>query len=466
MKRLTRIGLAVGVAAVALVPLYGDIRVTPVTHSEWARLLLRGLGLDEMVRQSATASQVFSVLSWKESLAYPAELYVRGDGVTVREGRVIATGDIGGDVSYPIAIVRRGDYKVRLRLKGDPQRPVLAEITAENESSPLRVFQITPATIEGWIEGGTVHLDPGAYTTSVIMPPQTELEFVELAPPCLNPIEPYGGWQATALALNEDVAVTAIKALDREWDLPPAAAPIEVRGASFQAVGNQVTEASAGETLEDMSWLKAGPGGLHAVVFVNVPEDGLYTVSVFGIEGGGQSWLADSCGKAVVCPTEAPRDTWVPKWQTLMTSEFVAGPHFFAVTLAEGAAISLFRLERKKTNPQDYIDAMARICQEPGPAGEPITRAQAVEAMECVRRRFLEAMDAFCGDIPVNLGTVMASGQGAPGPGGPLGPGGPIGPGGPGTGPGAGPGTGPPTLGTGSLPPDVLPQPPGSPTLP
>ena len=43
----------------------------------------------------------------------------------------------------------------------------------------------------------------------------TRLDYIEFAPPCLSPIEPYGGWQATALALNEDVAVTVIQALDR-----------------------------------------------------------------------------------------------------------------------------------------------------------------------------------------------------------------------------------------------------------
>jgi hypothetical protein len=218
-----------------------------------------------------------------------------------------------------------------------------------------------------------------------------------------------------------------------------------------------------------MTWLRAGPNGLHAVAFVNVPEAGLYTVSVFGIEGNGQSWLADSCGKAVVCPTDEPPDVWVPRWQVLMTSEFAAGPHFFAVTMAEGAALSLFRMERKKDNPQDYIDAMGRICEEPGPVGETVTRDKAIEAMECVRRRYLEDMDAFCGDIGTTLGTVMASGTGGPGgpvtPGIPGGPGVPGGPGGPGATP-PDPGTGPPTLGPGPLPPDVQPQPPASPVLP
>jgi hypothetical protein len=54
-----------------------------------------------------------------------------------------------------------------------------------------------------WIDAGATHLDPGAYTASVLLPRGTTLEHVEVAPPCVMPIEPPGGWKAPAVLLSE-----------------------------------------------------------------------------------------------------------------------------------------------------------------------------------------------------------------------------------------------------------------------
>ena len=73
------------------------------------------------------------------------------------------------------------------------------------------------------MSAGTAHLDPGAYAAQFLLPPGATLSQVELAPPCVNPIEPAGGWQAEAVTTAEDLAVTALKAIDVESELPPAA---------------------------------------------------------------------------------------------------------------------------------------------------------------------------------------------------------------------------------------------------
>src|SRR5205807_704781 len=153
LKRVKLGALIAVVAAAALLPLYGDPRNAPVTHAEWARMLLRGLKMEEAARQATTASQAFAILSWKGSLSLRAD----------------------------------------------------------------RAAQM------GWVDAGRVHLDPGAYTASVLLPRGTALEHVEVAPPCLSPIEPPGGWKAADVLLSEDAAVTIVQALDRESELPPAA---------------------------------------------------------------------------------------------------------------------------------------------------------------------------------------------------------------------------------------------------
>src|SRR6267142_1939112 len=87
-KWLKALGLAavVTVAAV-MVPLYGDTRSSSVEHGEWARMLLRGLDMERTVKPASPDAQLFSVLSWKNSLAFHADAYLRGDHAARRERR-------------------------------------------------------------------------------------------------------------------------------------------------------------------------------------------------------------------------------------------------------------------------------------------------------------------------------------------------------------------------------------------
>lgn len=410
-----------GVAAAAFLPLYGDPRPAPVSQAEWARMVLRAIDLLEATeRAGEEASRVFQVLSWKGSLLYPAHRYLRSAGIEViREGearRVRATAEVG-EVAYPVAIVRGGDYRLRLRMAGSPQSPAEAEIAPAGETTPLKTFQVVPASAAGWADAGGLHLDRGAYTVAVLLPRGAVLDYLELAPPCLNPIEPHGGWRATAIASTEDVAVTVLQALDLEHELPPAAASLERAGADFLVEGRPVP-ARAGGGLEALE-LKAGSQGLRAVGLVEVPERGVYTLSVFGDRGSGQSWLADACRKAVLCP--APETSIGPSWQPVMTGEFAAGRHSFAVTLTAGAGVGRMRIERKKSSASDYVATLRRLGFDPGPDGY-VTRSKAVDAMRFIERRMAIAVSARCGEIvtpgaPTSATTLVAQSQ-APGQGG------------------------------------------------
>jgi hypothetical protein len=407
----------------ALVPLYGDPRRAAVTHPEWARMLLRALQMDDAVQYAASASQAFSVLSWKNTLSFPADRYLRGAGVKIVEEdgeRRVAAAEAEGEVAYPLTVLRGGDYRLRVHMRGNPAAPATAEIFELGEKAPVRTFSLVPASLTGWVDGGVTHLDRGPHTTVLRLPAGTAVERLEVAPPCVDAIEPVGGWRADAITLAEDVAVTSVKALDREAELPPAATPIEVGAGSFTPESNAVSLAATGPAagLEGL-WLRAGAGGQRAVVFIELPDPGLYTISVFGSEGAGQSWLADACRKAVVCKPADPVAAQEPQWKVLMTAPFSAGRHFFTVVLREGAAVQRLRAERKKETPEDYVAALRRIGFDVGPSG-PIPRAKAVDAMRFLQRRAKELMSPVCGDVVVPqtlvAGTVGLE-QGAPVPG-------------------------------------------------
>ena len=444
------------VAAAALVPLFGDPRQTPVTHPLWARMLLRSLEMTDAVRASAQASQVFSALAPRDSLAYSADRFLHAEGAALQgEGSsaVLSAGATPAEVSFAVPIARPGDYHLRARLSDPSGAPCTAELRPLSGGEPLKSFTLLPAAATAWVSAGSAHLDPGGYAAEFLLPPGATLSQVELAPPCVNPIEPAGGWQPEAVTTVEDVAVTAIKAIDVESELPPAASPIELGGDSFRVEAPQAAlEARAlSAGLEGLT-LRAGKGGLLAVVSFEVPEGGLYHQSAFTTPGSGQRFLVDGCRKAVVCPSSGSG------WRPIMSQSFSAGRHTLQLTLGEGAALERVRLERKKATPADYVATLRRLGFDPGPQGA-VARAKALDAMRFVRaqRRSLQA--SLCGDRlqieePAGLPAQIA-GSGTTTPGGP--------------GPGGG-GEVPPSLPQPlplPIPPPLLPpQPPSSPTTP
>jgi hypothetical protein len=462
-NKLKGLALVTVVGVGALLPLYGDPRSTSVSHPEWARMILRSLDLIDSGVVTDQASQIFAVLSWKNSLSYRADRYAKATGVEADRaaGAPWVRSEAGvGTLAYPVAVTRGGDYRLRLRLAGPTDTPAEADVAVRGEDKPLKTFSVAPSTSPGWVDAGRVHLDPGAYTASVLLPPGTALQYVELAPPCLNPIEPLSGWQARAVTTNADLAVTALKALDLENELPPIEPRMELTGSQLVAEQAHPVPAAAG-TGPESQWLKAGPDGVRAVALANLPEPGLYSLSVFGRAGSGQSWTADACRKAVVCPE--PEAAGAARWRPVMTGRFTAGPHAFAVSLARDAVIERVRLERHRETAEDYVATLRRLGLDPGPDG-PVSRDIAVDAMDFIRsKRGLQlGSNPFCGDVAVK--GVLVAGAGTPGsstPGGPEGGGGGTSPSGP-SGPPGNTGNPPPPL----SPPVVPPQEVASPIRP
>ena len=397
-SRLTTLALAAVVAAAALVPLFGDPRQTPVTHPLWARMLLRALDMTDAVRTSAQASQVFSTLSWRDSLSYPAERYLQAQGAVVRDEagqRIVTAGAVPAEVSYAIAVVQPGDYQVRARVSGPSAQPATAEVLPLAGGAAVKAFTFVPGPQQlGWVLGGSVHLDPGSYKAQFLIPPGCSLAQVEVAPPCVNPIEPPGGWHPTAVTTTHDLAVTALKALDAENELAPAAEPVEKTGDDFQVEWPEelAVQRAAATTAGDLSVtrLQAGAGGLRAIVTIDAPEPGLYSFEALVTPGAGQRWLLDGCRKAIVCPGAASG------WRPVLAQVLAKGRHLLVVTLADGASLDRLRVERKKDAASDYVAALRRLGFDAGAEG-PVSRATALDAARFVREKRRDRL-AACGD--------------------------------------------------------------------
>jgi hypothetical protein len=188
-------------------------------------------------------------------------------------------------------------------------------------------------------------------------------------------------------------------------------------------------------------------------VFLDLPESGLYAVSVLAATGGGIRFTADACRKSVLCPE--PAGTQEARWRQVFSGQFAGGRHFLTLNLGRGAAVQRIRVERKREASLDYIATLRRLGLDLGEE-RPISRAQAVEAMRFIRaRRGLQELE-LCQDVIDREPTLVAvTGAGQPVV--------PPGPGGPGTGPGPGPGVDPIDPLT---PPVIPPQDIASPTVP
>jgi hypothetical protein len=404
------------VAAGVIASLFGDPRVTPVTHPLWARMLLRALDMNEAVKTGGEASTLFAMLCGRDSRVFSADGYVRMDGLLKSsEGAVPRLSAVGetGEVAFALAIVQGGDYRLRARLAGDPARRVSAEITPARGAPAVGTFSLVPAKEPSWLFAGTAHLDPGTYTASLLLPAGTSLEYVEVAPPCVNAVEPMGGWRPAAITTGEDVAVTALKALDLEDALAPADTPIERSAADFEREDGTL---AAAHGLERAA-LKADRSGLRALLAVELPEAGLYTLTSFGASGGGQRWRADGCRKAVLCPGSTTG------WRSVMTQHFSAGRHTFSVVLADGAEVERVRIERKKETPLDYTAALRRLGFDSG-EGQ-VSRQTALGAAQFVGRLRGDLQRRSCGDVseplpPAQLSSpTVAAAAGAAAPVGP-----------------------------------------------
>lgn len=392
-KNALRVAIAGALAAgiAALYPLYGDPRVSAVSHPEWARMMLRGLELD--TPGTGKASVAFAALSWHTSLAFKGDEYERADALQViaEPPDAVRAESVVGTAAYPVTVVRAGDYSVRVRMMGRPDAPASAELASRGATSPLATFTFRPTAQLGWIEGGRVHLDAGSYLASVLLPSGTAMDRLEVVPPCVTSIEPPQGWQTPKIASTTDVAVTILKAVDKESELAPAGSSIELPGSAIQRYMPALMSVAAGGSFA------GGTSGVEGLLTVDVPEAGLYTVYVQGEIGGGQRWLADGCRKQLLCgasrPTKA-QDQWFP----VMTSDLSAGHHAVSVRLGPNATAERIRVERKRTDGDAYLESLRKLGLDIGPEG-PISRSKAVDAMEWLKRENRHSLGATCADL-------------------------------------------------------------------
>jgi len=346
-------------------------------------MMLRGLGLGDALAYAYWPRRAFGILSWRQSEWLHATEFIAGSehGVTLEPGLppLLRASAALGEASFPVTVARPGEYRLRVRMAGEATAPATVNVVPVRGGS-ARSCTLVPVPVRGWIEASKpLRLHPGVYRATVALPRGTVFELMELAPRCIAPIEPLGGWVRDDVLDAEDLAATLVRAVDRERDLAPADAPIEVDGSEFEAEGRVPTGRLEGGTL-----------GARAAVSLDVPGDGLYSISAFGVHTAGQRWAADDCRTAVTCPLPSR----LPTWWVVMTVALSAGRHRFTVELGPRDFVERVRLERRKDAGADYVDTLRRLGFDPGEG--PISRAKADEALSWLGKRHRIELGEVC----------------------------------------------------------------------
>ena len=211
----------------------------------------------------------------------------------------------------------------------------------------------------------------------------------------LEPGRAPGRLEAPAITSVDDVATPR----SARWTSRASCRPRTRRSRSRALASRpRIPRREYGGVRAGLEGTRSAPGskGLRAIVSVDIPEPGLYTVSAFPCRGAGQRWAADGCRKEVVCPSSKGAG-----WRSIMTQPFSAGRHTFAVTLRDGAALERLRLERKKDKrcrlpghaaPARFRSGPRKVHPGQGGRGDELRRESARrDGHELVRRRRLPA---------------------------------------------------------------------------
>jgi hypothetical protein len=81
-----------------------------------------------------------------------------------------------------------------------------------------------------------------------------------------------------------------------------------------------------------------------------------------------------------------------------MSQVFAAGRHTIVLTLGDGAVFERLRIERKKSEPADYVAVLKRLGFDPGPDG-PVSRGRALDAVSFIREQRRSLTASLCGDL-------------------------------------------------------------------
>lgn len=194
---------------------------------------------------------------------------------------------------------------------------------------------------------GVVELAAGPLEIEVDLPAGGGLDYLQLEAPPYLPVSPLEGWQPDGPLYTSDLAVTAVRALGMEMLLPPSGEESLYQAEPGQKGVAETTLGYLGAPSEGV-WVRAGN---HAVVFdfpFQVPEDGIYSLTLRGAWGRAVTVRLDDHYLLSAGPSPSLR-SW-----PLGTFPLQAGDHSLSINLPPFGGVDTLLLRRHLSSATDY----------------------------------------------------------------------------------------------------------------
>lgn len=151
------------------------------------------------------------------------------------------------------------------------------------------------------VDLGEVTLGAGMKELTIAMPANGSIDYIELLAPSLAPIMPLNNWEPDAPLTSADLAVTVLRALDLQRDLPLSGEKTLLEADEIAVDQSfRTDQRHLGEPHGDF-WLRSGAGGGVITLPFRIDSAAVYTLnliaagasSLAGTLDGQESWQAD-----------------------------------------------------------------------------------------------------------------------------------------------------------------------------
>jgi hypothetical protein len=357
-----------------------------VYEEQWARTLVRALGLDEVLPSQPEDADVFALLC-----ADQAEMTTEVDG---RRAPARAAFRISRETS-------------EARAPGEPVRVVL-----DLPATALYQLAVDGSGKQRWTVDQRVvgHLDASALGTAFgprviplregphelagYMGRDARVDRVELQafrPLC---IAPGGGWRAGRPLSFGSQARTLVRALGLDRYLPASRRIVALQGEDFASAtrwgGRTNAPPEGARPQAHVEWARAGSSPAEFTYRIRLPQPGVFSLEARISRATRQIWSIDGRYRTQV-DVPASDDPFV--WTHLMTTSLIAGEHVVRALVPPGAGIERLRLTKLRAGDPDYMEVLEQMRFPSGATHALVTRGIVFQSLS--HPAFQELADGF-----------------------------------------------------------------------
>jgi hypothetical protein len=362
---VSQVGRAQTAAGIGIAPneIGGSARI--LTEDDWARQLVEGLGLEDVLAAGDVASEAFSLLC---ADAVEMETDAEGRRTPARSAFWVAS---------EVATTRNPGEPVRVVL--DVPATAFYQLAVEGEGlqrwavDQRAVEHLDPTALGVALAPELLPLRQGTHELAGYMSRRARVDRIELSafrPLCVAPAD---GWHAGRALTHGAAARTLVRSLGLERFLPEIEGAVEIEGeryTSASAWGGRTNEVG-GASVSGESWARAGDSAAEFSYRIRLDEPGVFSLRARVYGDAVQIWSLDGRYRIAVHGGRRA-DRFV--WTHVMTTPLVSGEHVIRALVPRNSGIDVIQVVRHRSAAADYVEVIEQMGFRGGASDTPVTR--------------------------------------------------------------------------------------------